>query len=121
MTSETRGRAPSRRDFLKGLGATGAGLVAGTMSTGAGLASPAAAADGSTAPVTPSGYARSHAGAPPSSVDFGRIFPGLPPFAEANDRVRAALLEVGMPGGIMDAGQRQRQPDELESVRHQSR
>lgn len=34
---------------------------------------------------------------------FGRIFPSLPPFAEANDRVRAALLEVGAPGGIMNA------------------
>ena len=43
-------------------------------------------------------------GRPASSVDFGRMFPGLPPFADANDTVRAALLEVGMPGGIMDAG-----------------
>ena len=42
-------------------------------------------------------------GAPASSVEFGRIFPALPPFAEANDTVRAALLEVGKPGGIMDA------------------
>jgi hypothetical protein len=33
---------------------------------------------------------------------FGRMFPGLPPFAGATDRVRAALLEVGMPGGILD-------------------
>jgi hypothetical protein len=44
------------------------------------------------------------AGAPASSVDFGRIFPDLPPFAEATDTVRTALLEVGMPGGILDAG-----------------
>ena len=64
-------------------------------------------------------------GVPTSSLDFGRMFPDLPPFAEANDTVRAALLEVGMPGGIMDAGDqlsagaegvdrrshRQRQPD----------
>ena len=34
---------------------------------------------------------------------FGRIFASLPPFAAANDTVRAALLEVGQPGGIMDA------------------
>ena len=27
----------------------------------------------------------------------------MPPFADANDRVRAALLEVGQPGGILDA------------------
>ena len=31
------------------------------------------------------------------------MFASLPPFADANDRVRAALLEVGKPGGIMDA------------------
>jgi Animal haem peroxidase len=35
---------------------------------------------------------------------FGRIFPQLPPFAAATDTVPAALLEVGQPGGIMDAG-----------------
>ena len=39
-----------------------------------------------------------------SSVDFGRLFPALRPFADANDTVRSALLEVGKPGGIMDAG-----------------
>ena len=30
------------------------------------------------------------------------MFPDLPPFAETNDTVRAALLEVGGPGGILD-------------------
>ena len=55
-------------------------------------------------PLGPRRYARYAAGAPASSMDFGRIFPDLPPFAEANDTVRAALLQVGMPGGIMDAG-----------------
>ena len=35
MNGDTRGRGPSRRDFLKGLGATGAGLVAGSISAGA--------------------------------------------------------------------------------------
>ncbi len=96
---------PSRRDFLKGLGATGAGLVAGTIGAGAGVAtSPAEAAAGTAAAAAPGTYARARAGATASSADFGRIFPDLPPFAEANDTVRAALLEVGMPGGIMDAG-----------------
>jgi len=42
-------------------------------------------------------------GAPADSGLFGRMFPGLPPFAEATGTVRAALLEVGMQGGIMDA------------------
>ena len=104
MSSETHGRGPSRRDFLKGLGATGAGLVAGAVSAGAASAtSPAEAAANMPALIGPGRYARGH-GVPASSVDFGRIFPTLPPFAEANDTVRAALLEVGKPGGIMDAG-----------------
>ena len=35
---------------------------------------------------------------------FTRMFPGLPPFGDATDQVRAALMEVGRPGGIMDPG-----------------
>jgi hypothetical protein len=97
MSSETRGRGPSRRDFLKGLGATGAGLVAASVGAGAGAsASPAAA-------IGPGRYPLGQ-GLPASRLDFGRIFPKLPPFAEANDLVRAALVEVGRPGGTMDAG-----------------
>ncbi|MBO0714957.1 MAG: hypothetical protein J2P59_09375, partial [Acidimicrobiales bacterium] len=42
-------------------------------------------------------------GVPTSPQFFGRIFPQLPPFAQATNTVRAALLEVGMEGGIMDA------------------
>ncbi len=34
---------------------------------------------------------------------FGRMFPDLPPFADASDAVRAALMELGKPGGLMDA------------------
>ena len=97
MSGDTRGRRPSRREFLKGLGATGAGLVAGSMSAGA-----SAEAATLAAPATPGRHPRGH-GAPASSAEFGRIFPHLPPFAEANDTVRAALLEVGKPGGILDA------------------
>ena len=97
------GQTPSRRDFLKGLGAAGAGVVAGA----AGAAAPGARAaglPGQVPAVRPGRYARGGGGAPASSVDFGRIFPDLPPFAPADDTVRAALLEVGKPGGIMDAG-----------------
>jgi hypothetical protein len=93
-------RSPSRREFLKGMGAAGAGLAAGSIVAGA-AAAPAAASGPS--PLSPRGYCGS-GGAPARPVDFGRIFPELPPFADANDTVRAALLEVGMPGGIMDAG-----------------
>lgn len=35
---------------------------------------------------------------------FGRMFGSLPPFASDNPTVRAALIELGAPGGIMDAG-----------------
>ena len=103
MSSETRGPAPSRRDFLKGLGVTSVGLVAGSVGARVGAAtSPAEAAAKLPAPIGPGRYTRGH-GFPASRVDFGRIFPKLSPFAEANDRVRAALIEVGKPGGIMDA------------------
>jgi hypothetical protein len=91
-----RGTA-SRRGFLKGLGATGAGLLAGAT----GVVSPAG--DAAAREPSFSAHGCSRAGAPASSVNFGRIFPSLPPFADATDTVRAALLEVGMLGGIMDA------------------
>jgi hypothetical protein len=95
---DNRNGGPSRREFLKGVGAAGAGLVAGSVA-GSGDAALAAAATPS--PASPRSYARAD-GAPASSVDFGRMFPTLPPFAEANDTVRAALLEVGRQGGILD-------------------
>jgi hypothetical protein len=98
MTVDTRYPVPSRREFLKGVGAAGAGLVAGSV---AGATAPAAVA--APPPLPPGHYAHGGGGAPTSSVDFGRIFPDLPPFADATDTVRAALLEVGQEGGILDA------------------
>jgi hypothetical protein len=85
---------------LKGVGAASAGLVAGSVGGGAELAGSATA---DMAPASLRSYANGGGGTPASSIDFGRIFPNLPPFAEANDTVRAALLEVGKPGGILDA------------------
>ncbi|MCP3138019.1 peroxidase family protein [Pyxidicoccus xibeiensis] len=35
---------------------------------------------------------------------FGRLFPGLPPFAADSHQVREALLELGKKGGVMDPG-----------------
>ncbi len=98
MISKRPSNGSSRRQFLKGVGATGAGLVAGSV----GRAGTAPAAVGARPPLSPGGYARRNGGAPASSVDFGRMFPNLPPFAEANDTVRAALIEVGQQGGILD-------------------
>jgi Animal haem peroxidase len=34
---------------------------------------------------------------------FGRIFPNLPPFAEASPALDAALRDIGRPGGMLDA------------------
>jgi hypothetical protein len=34
---------------------------------------------------------------------FGRMFPNLPPSSPATDPVRAALRDIGRPGGILDA------------------
>jgi Animal haem peroxidase len=41
--------------------------------------------------------------AAPSSDHFGRMFNNLPPFAPQNDKVTEALIELGKPGGLMDA------------------
>ena len=98
MGTSSRARGSSRREFLKGVGAAGAGLAAARLARvrwrrgrgGGGVAGARGAIRGS-------------GGAPATSVDFGRIFPIVPPFAEATDTVRAALMEVGMAGGIMDA------------------
>src|SRR5437016_10039822 len=100
MADEKRSNGSSRRDFLKSVGLTGAGLVAGWVGTRAGVVGSAALVD---APAASADTYSSSGGAPASSVDFGRIFPNLPPFAGATDKVRAALLEVGAQGGILDA------------------
>jgi Animal haem peroxidase len=40
---------------------------------------------------------------PTLTGNFGRMFRNLPPFAPSTDAVRNALMELGRPGGIMDA------------------
>src|SRR5687768_11713022 len=61
-------------------------------------------------PTMPPRHGLVHAGGqnPPRSTSyeqgrFGRLFPTLPPFATDNPSVRAALLEIGKKGGLMDA------------------
>lgn len=96
---------PSRRDFLKGVGAAGAGLMASSIGVDSAVASPRRGKPKHHGDYRHGGY--HHAGRPPGvpqdSSDFGRMFPSLRPFADANDKVRAALSEVGEPGGILDA------------------
>jgi hypothetical protein len=78
----------SRRGFLKRAGA-GAGAVALSGGIGSAVATPAPAARSATVSTSP--------------TTFGRMLPGLPPFAPATDAVRAALADIGKPGGLLDA------------------
>jgi hypothetical protein len=78
----------SRRAFLKHARA-GAGAVAFSGAVGAAMAPRAVAARSATVSTSP--------------TTFGRMFPNLPPFAPATDAVRAALADLGKPGGLLDA------------------
>src|SRR5690242_4804953 len=95
--SRSNDSAPSRRQFLARLGATGAGVAATSFGGLPALSSVV------TPPVPIAGPPGGHAGAPARSSNFGRMFPSLPPFADANDTVRGALIEAGKQGGILDA------------------
>jgi hypothetical protein len=101
MSEHDRPAGVTRRRLLAGAGTAGAGLAAASAGILPGLR-PAAARAAVAAAAAP-GHSLP-AGAPPSSMLFGRIFPQLPPFAEVTDTVQAALLEAGSQGGIMDAG-----------------
>ena len=80
---QDRSVSVSRRRFLTGLGVTAAGAAAaGTV--------PALTGHDEAAAATPADR-------------FGRMFPDLPPFIPADDRRRAALRDMGKPGGMMDA------------------
>jgi hypothetical protein len=86
-------RGASRRRFLTRAGLGGVGVAvagSGLLATPARAATPAVPA-----PRTP-------LSGPAGNQVFTRMFSGLPPFADPTDRVRAALLEVGKAGGIMD-------------------
>jgi hypothetical protein len=72
----------SRRSLLGGVGASAAG----------------AAVLGATVPAD----AAVQPAATPADR-FGRMFPSLPPFIPADDRRRAALVDIGKAGGILDA------------------
>jgi hypothetical protein len=76
----------NRRGFLKRAG-IGAGAI--VVSGGGALAPGAQAARSRTVATSP--------------TTFGRLFPDLPAFAPATDRVRDALLALGAPGGPLDA------------------
>src|SRR5256885_5798740 len=85
---EPKGSRYSRRGFLKRAGA-GAGAVALSGGVGGAMAPRAVAARSATVSTSP--------------TTFGRMFPNLPPFAAATNAVRAALADLGKPGGLLDA------------------
>jgi len=78
----------SRGALLKRAG-VGVGAVAMSGGFGAATAPRAEAARSSVVATTP--------------TNFGRMFPKLPPFAPATDAVKAALIDIGKPGGLLDA------------------
>jgi hypothetical protein len=85
--AETHRPALNRRKFIAGVGAGTAGaLTLGANARGAYAATDQAVAVAAT-----------------RADRFGRMFPGLPAFAPANDRVRAACVDIGKAGGLMDA------------------
>lgn len=91
---DAHGSTASRRKFLVGLGIGGVAVGAPAVAAAAGRRG-----DGPDAPRA----ARATAATTDDGVgSFVRIFDG-PPFAEASDALTAALVEVGRPGGIMDA------------------
>jgi hypothetical protein len=77
------GRPISRRGFIRGAGVAGAaGLVAAEVGV-------------------PGAYGE--AALIQSPQRFGRMFGSLPAFCPATDKMRSALLQMGAPGGILDA------------------
>lgn len=80
----------SRRAFLGGVGATTASAA---------LLPTAAAAGPQDRPSRPTDAVA--IGGPPNT--FGRLFPHLEPFAEDSTQLRDALMDIGRPGGMMDA------------------
>jgi hypothetical protein len=88
-SSENSERSPrlSRRGALRAFGIGTAGAVVG----------PSVLAD----QVAAAAHTGGHAAVP---NHFGRLFPTLPPFARSSPSLRAALLELGRPAGLLDAG-----------------
>lgn len=80
----------TRRRFLGGLGSAAGAVAAGCAEGTFG------------APHREGREARE--GATEPGAHFGRLFPDLPPFAEASEALGAAFVDMGRPGGLLDAG-----------------
>ena len=87
MNAPRTPNAISRRRLLGTLGAGAGALAIGQQQVGA---------------AAPESQPRSPHAVGHSPQRFGRLF-DLPPFAEDTEGVRAALIELGAPGGLLDA------------------
>ena len=91
----------SRRSFLGRFGAVSAGVaLAGCDMPGVPGGQDPAPAPAPSAPPAEGGAPIIPIGGPPNT--FGRLF-DLPPFAEDSPALQEALVDIGRPGGIMDA------------------
>jgi Animal haem peroxidase len=94
-------RGVTRRQFLTHAGAGAAGAVALTAVGGR-----ATTALNTFVGTDPAGAATTSV-APTSPLRFGRIFGNLPPFEPStlltSDTLKAALRDIGKPGGVLDA------------------
>lgn len=85
---ENSGGCPmGRRRFLQSFGLGAAASVATVTTAGAGAA-----------------FAADAAAAPAFQTTFGRMFSRLPRFAAPGPALTEALLDLGRPGGVLDAG-----------------
>jgi Animal haem peroxidase len=89
VNNHQQSNSVSRRNFLRKLGTAAAALYApGVLRTSAAHAQ------------QPSDLGRRFV---IREDRFGRMFPQLPPFAQPSSKLSEALLEMGKPGGILDA------------------
>jgi len=79
----------NRRAFLRTVGASAAGVVAAT-------------AGNPVRPIAAQTEGRGEGQGTPAGR-FGRMFPQLRPFAANSPALQAALMDLGKPGGILDA------------------
>jgi hypothetical protein len=96
--STSEQRTHSRRAFLGRFGLTTAGVALAGCDIPGGSTEQAPAVAASEVPSAPPVV---RLGGPPNT--FGRLFPDLEPFAEDSEELQQALMEIGRPGGIMDA------------------
>jgi Animal haem peroxidase len=93
-------RSPAAISRRRLLGTFGAGLGAVALTPACAMAKNSVTTAAGTAAASGPAPAQQLVG----TNMFGRIFPELPPFAEPSEALYAALMDMGRPGGVLDAG-----------------